>query len=117
MYLCYNFWNILTMRNTKNKTKLNIHSQKWILNSFIIPLEGIERIHYIKFFNRNFVVFFNISIRIVIFDSLFNYEKHYLFHRLLFFIRAVYLPTSIVCRGVGVGYKSCNVHATALYRQ
>ena len=95
------------MINTKNKKKLGIFTQKWKFNIFTIPLEGIERIYYRKIFNSSFVNIYNLSLRVAIFVRQFHYEKHYILHRLLYFIRAVCLPTSTVCHNIEVGYKSC----------
>ena len=97
-------------KNNKTKKTLNIHSQKRESNIVIVVLDCLKQRYYILKTNANIVVLINFSIRNIIFVSLFHFVKHYLMHRLLFFIRAVCLPTSIVCRNVGVGNENCSTH-------
>ena len=93
------------MVNTKKKKTYVIFTLKRILKIFDISLEGIEYIHYRIFIYSGIVSIFKRSTIVVIFVRQFYNKKHYTLHRLLYFIRAVYLPHSdSTCRNVGVGY-------------
>ena len=102
------FYLIMEKENTKNMKTHDFLTQKWNFNIFMVFLEGIERIYYRKFFKSSFVAPFDFLILIITFDRLFNYEKYFILHRLLYFIRAVCLPTPAVCRMVGVDIKIRN---------
>ena len=95
--------------------KYKIFELSQLLDIFIQKVNS-NRGHCNKFSHFHSVVIFLFSMRIIIFVRKFHYKKHYLLHRLLYFIRAVYLPTSTVYRNVGVGDKSCST-LIAFYRQ
>ena len=101
------------MGNTKNKITINIHSQKRELRIVVVVLNYFKRNLDILKTNVNPVIIIKFSIRSIIFVWLFHYEKHFILHRLLFFIRAVCLPTLTVYRNVGVGDKNCKTYAVA----